>query len=47
MTKYKVIFNIHGEPFASIEISSPDEQMLNEFIYRFYPDTNYEYEVIE
>lgn len=47
MTKYKVTFLIRRSWLASIVVEAENETALDEFIREFYPDTNWDYEVIE
>lgn len=48
MKKYLVTFiRKNNEPFAMIEVYAPNFDELDFFMRRFYPDTNWDYEVIE
>ena len=47
MKKYKVTFYISNSPQVSLIIEVLDINSLTWFIDRFYPDTNWDYEVME
>lgn len=48
MTKYLVTFLRYGnEPYAMIEVYALNSDDLDFFIRKFYPDTNWDYEVIK
>jgi hypothetical protein len=47
MTKYKVTLCISTYPQVSFIIEAKDYDALGWFIYRFYPDTNWDYEVMK
>jgi len=47
MKTYLIKFNIHGEPLAQIIADFPSESALHRFISIFYPDTNYDWELLK
>jgi hypothetical protein len=47
MRKYKVTFYYFSSPRAALIIEALDDEWLDWFMRRFYPDVSWDYEVIE